>query len=506
MHYIIIILVVTGIVLWQLFTFVSTIDKIHVFKVIFLKAGEVSILKDEDGNVVGINSKYLNKVWKTIIESINKYLSNNKGSVSDFHLMKDIVDRNCDAQEEEIHTQIPIPLYLGLVGTMLGILIGIGFLVGTGGLYNLLNSSSNGNGADGVQVLLSGVAIAMISSICGIGLTTWGSSIIKNAKTTLEMGKNTFLTWMQAELLPNLSNDTAQTLGKMANNLTNFNRTFAVNTRELKETLSTVTSSYIDLSKILTAINNMKIVDIASANIKVYEKLKNCTDEIGKLGVYLQDLNQYQANTTEAIENLNTFFNKGIEKIDEINIGVGNALKRFGEYTKNHLDTLLEELDSQILNVNNAAKRQQADFQKRFDDQFATFSAALNMQNDELLKHFTTISSQMQIATNEQQEIFRQKMKDTSALVEELRNLSAIKESITKFERATNEQNRKIDRLSDNIEKLAHEKSGGVARLKLQPIEKYAVLIGCSIISLAGLSYLITQIAIWIDGLINYLR
>ena len=60
---------------------------------------------------------------------MNNYLDNNKSAVSDFHLMKDIVDRNCDAKEEEIQTQIPVPLYLGLIGTMSGILIGVGFLV-----------------------------------------------------------------------------------------------------------------------------------------------------------------------------------------------------------------------------------------------------------------------------------------------------------------------------------------------------------------------------------------
>jgi hypothetical protein len=64
-----------------------------------------------------------NPIFSTIKNSINNYVEANKGSVSDFYLIKDIVDRNCDAKEEEIQAQIPVPLYLGLVGTMAGILV-----------------------------------------------------------------------------------------------------------------------------------------------------------------------------------------------------------------------------------------------------------------------------------------------------------------------------------------------------------------------------------------------
>ncbi len=41
-------------------------------------------------------------------------------------------------------------------------------------------------------------------------LTTSGSNITKDAKAEVEKNKNTFLSWMQAELLPNISNNTLQ--------------------------------------------------------------------------------------------------------------------------------------------------------------------------------------------------------------------------------------------------------------------------------------------------------
>ena len=58
-----------------------------------------------------------------IVQAINSYLLKNKGATGDFLLIKDIVERYCDTKHEEIETQLPMPLYMGLMGTMLGIII-----------------------------------------------------------------------------------------------------------------------------------------------------------------------------------------------------------------------------------------------------------------------------------------------------------------------------------------------------------------------------------------------
>ena len=116
----------------------------------------------------------LNGVRNTIITSINNYLERNNSSTSDFHLIKDIVDRNCDAADDEIQTQLPVPLYCGLMGTMLGIIVGILYLWLSGDLDALLGvAAAAGSGAGGIKALLGGVALAMISSIVGIALTTY---------------------------------------------------------------------------------------------------------------------------------------------------------------------------------------------------------------------------------------------------------------------------------------------------------------------------------------------
>lgn len=408
-------------------------------------------LLEHSSTLQGVRSTHRNPIFNEIKEAINNYLSNNKGSVSDFHLMKDIVDRNCDAKEDEINTQIPVPLYLGLMGTMAGILIGIGYLWVSGDLSALLNSGNGNSGADGVEALLGGVALAMISSILGILLTTLGSMKAKDAKAEEEKNKHVFLSWMQAAMLPNLTNDTAQTLERMSTNLVNFNKTFSSNTKELGTTLQQVNEATKLQKQLLEAVEKLADKNISKQNLDLYNALRNSSQEIATLGAFLRDSNQYLAqvrdlndkldrneNRTKAIEEMAVFFKDEIEQINQRKEAINRAV---GE-----VDSRLEET-----------------FRRLTDDTNSNIEA-------------------FQQALGKQQDALQKKLNETHVIVEELRNLSSIKESISKFERATAEQNRRIDKLADEIIKLAEAKSGsGRIQIKV-PIWLKIVSIGSMII------------------------
>jgi len=113
---------------------------------------EVTLIRSDEEN---------NPIVKKILHSVNTYLLRNKGAVSDFNLIKDVVDRNTDAVDEEINNLLPIPLYLGLVGTMMGIVIGL----------FLMPSISDENFDKAIDTLIGGVKIAMIASFVGLLLT-----------------------------------------------------------------------------------------------------------------------------------------------------------------------------------------------------------------------------------------------------------------------------------------------------------------------------------------------
>lgn len=416
-----------------------------------------------------IYTNHYNSILNVIVESINNYLSNNKGNVSDFHLMKDIVDRNCDSVEEEINAQIPVPLYLGLMGTMIGILVGIGYLWFSGDLNALLNSSSDNSGAKGVEALLGGVALAMVSSILGILLTTSGSMKAKTAKAKTERNKHVFLSWIQANLLPTLSNDAAKSIERMSQNLVSFNKTFSDNTEDLRKTLSQVNQATIMQKQLLDAVARINDKKLAVQNMELYNALQQSTGEIEKLTQFLHDSTDY-LNAVRAL-------NEKLDKNDQRAKAMENMLLYFERETT--------QIEQRKLAVSKAV----GEVDDKLEEQLRKLGDHASANVDNFYK-----------ALGKQQDALQSKLNETQTLIAEIKNLSSIKEGVSKFEKATIEQNKKIDTLTRSIEKLAELKVAGantvesVAKIKI-PLWKRVLL--WTIPVLAGLLVLILLIANW---------
>lgn len=301
-----VVIIVITIILFQIFFFVKNVLRMRGFKSIFKEDKTWGIDHDIDTSFVsGIRGKG-NKVFESIKDSINKYLGNNSGSVIEFSLLKDAVDRHYDSVESDINTLTPVPLYCGLVGTMAGVIVGLYSLLTTGSITALLSSDSNNfnSAAIGVNDLLSGVAWAMLASICGIILTTISSLIFKRYKQQAEAGKNTFLAWLQSRLLPELPTDTSDALNKLVKNLNRFNDEFASNTTELRGALRDVNESYRIQGDIIKAVHDMDVMRMAKANIQVLNELKESTDKLEQFNQYLTAVQGY----TTAIQNFITRF------------------------------------------------------------------------------------------------------------------------------------------------------------------------------------------------------
>lgn len=422
-----------------------------------------------------------------IIDSINKYLEKNKDAVTDFNLIRDIIDRNCDAVEEEIQTQIPIPLYFGLMGTMLGILIGVAALVVSGSLDNLLStftpppgvaegsqeyeaakSAFEKTATSGVTALFGGVALAMISSIVGIFLTIIGSLQSKNIKSRVESKKHAFISWLQAELLPKISSDLSSALIKLGNDLSKFNSSFSSNAELLQGTISDVSKATIEQSQLLQSIEKLDIARIAKANINVYENLKNCTQEISSLA---HDMHEIQSN----IRGLGNYMEDGIN-----------------EYKNRH--TYIQDAAG---NVDLAIQKGNDELTKRVSEIFTKYDELLNnlyMHSEATTKE---LAKKYEAQVENLHKAIVEKLSDIHQLENELKNLVSVKTSIANLEKATTEQNRKIDSLTNAIKELALTKTtGGTTSVSMQMPQLYKVLIiaTVSVISVTGLFFLITKI------------
>jgi hypothetical protein len=399
-------IIVVSIICLQIFFFVRNLQRMHVFRDIFSHSSSWVIKKDsETGFVYGISGKG-NSVYVSIEESINKYLGSFRGSVIDFHLMKDAVDRHCDSVEEEINNQMPVPLYCGLAGTMIGVIIGLGSLLLTGSIKALIAGSGTGDlspeeaqrmmelAAQGINELLKGVAWAMSASICGIALTTINSLLFKSCKLKEEKEKNDFLVWMQSKLLPELPNDTSDALTKLVINLNKFNNTFASNTGELRNALRDVNQSYSIQADIVKAVQEMDVMKMARANVNVLKELQECTDKLEQFNYYLTSIRGY----TETIQKFNEQFHEEAERLH-----IMEEIRDFFERNKAEIaktvakedDMLRDALDSLKQTSAKAADELQISLTSQ-SDKFIELNKQMCNEYTERLKQLPKLETQLE--------------------------------------------------------------------------------------------------------------
>lgn len=520
-HYGVIILVITAIIWLQVSFFHKNRSKQKELKSIFPINcnNSISIVGRDDIAVIALSSETesaqpKSPVFENIILSINNYLMENKGAASDFHLIKDVVDRNCDSVEEEIATLTPIPLYLGLIGTMIGILIGVGFLVFSGGIEALLSTQEDSSGA-GIIELLGGVALAMSSSISGIFLTTAGSYFTKESKNELNSNKNAFLSWIQVKLLPTLSGNATTAIYTLQQNLSTFNNAFSSNIKEMGSAFSAANQSHQDQLKLMQLVETMDVTRMAKANISVLRELQKNAQEFEKFNQYLHNVTGYlekvqtlsseineHLNRTKAIEDMGIFFKDEIQQIDA----------RKGAISKS-IGVVDITLQNALCKLQDSAEQQLNEFIKLSVNQHEKFSKTVEQQQEAMSYAIVEQQAKFNKTIGEQKSLLEHKVEETSLLIEELKNISAVKISMSVIERATTEQNSRIADLASAIEKLAQAKaytsadrsvsSPIIGMPEIPKLLKVSVIFAMCIVIIAGVIFIIPKIIYFIKLLLN---
>lgn len=395
-------IIIIAIICIQIFFFVKNFWRMQEFGNIFTSHPDSwKLRRNSVTNLVDGIFGDGNNIFNAIVNSINKYLGNNSGSVIDFGLLKDAVDRHCDSVENDIATQTPIPLYWGLAGTMAGVILGLWDLLSSNAILTLMGSgagqidSSAGAAAMGINSLLSGVAWAMGASICGILLTTINSILFKRCKLKEEDGKNSFLAWMQSELLPELPSDTSQALNNLVKNLNKFNNTFADNTTNLGNALEAVNQSYAIQAEIIKAVHDMDVMKMAKANIRVLQELEQCTDKLETFNQYLNDIEGYteaihrfetlfgeQADRLHILEEIRDFFERHKAEIAkttaDADIVLRDSLENIKESTSSNVTTLHNQFIAQSEQFKSILQQERDSFEQLNSQIKAQFSAQLD--------------------------------------------------------------------------------------------------------------------------------
>lgn len=510
MHYAIVIVIICVIIGFQLFSYVDTVKKIKRYKGIFPKSDSSYTLKElilreesapvlsseeddlslfydgEEEGETSVSQVHIDDASPTLLEvehSLNMYLQKNKGAASDFHIMKDIVERYCDADEEEITTQQPIPLYLGLMGTMVGIIVGIVYIAATKGFS-----------ADGitksVTELMTCVSIAMIASFMGVYCTTRISWKSKDAFSKVESDKNKFYSWLQTELLPTLSGNTVNALYLLQQNLTQFNSTFQTNISGLNRALGQVRETSAEQVELINLLQDIDIRRVAQANVTVLRELRDCTGELTRFNQYMHSVSDYLAavnalntninehlNRTAAIERMGAFFEQEIDQvrtreqyINEVVANVDNTLRdtfhALSEGTRDGVTELRNNSTAEFDRVTEALAAQQQ-----------TFKDALNTQQDEFTQALHTEQESFKEYLRGQKDSLSAKSEEITQIVDRIRDFSETKNAMNSLLSTSREQTGKLEELVGILGRRDRDGGGssGVSKIYIPTFYKIAI-------------------------------
>lgn len=379
-----------------------------------------------------------NETLKDILNSVNSYLLRNKGAVSDFNLVKDIVDRNIDKVDDEISNNLPTPLYLGLMGTMLGIVGGLFFMPEVSG-------GATDNAIGGIDALLGGVKIAMFASVSGLALTILSNYFFFRARKQVEHQKHDFFTFIQTRLLPILSKNTSSSIYSLQANLLKFNRDFTTNMDNFSSTVNEVRQTFDSQLQVVQELKRIDVANIAKYNIEVMQQLQSSFKKLKELSEYLENMNSFIGNTRE----LNLAINHQLQKVGELS----GIIQRFDA----NAGTISDSSTYLKSHFKNFDVREQA-----FTDRIAKFESNTDKMIDNLETSFVKRlqdfnDKDVEISSGFEKLFDDLRKKTREVFDDEASNIKSIKKDVDNLKGVSSELsglNQKVSKQDDTIREL----------------------------------------------------
>lgn len=295
-------------------------------------------------SVISVAKREKSMLFHEVVDTINNYLKKNKGGAADFHLIKDIVERHTDSIDEEINHKLPVPIYLGLMGTVIGIIVG---LFSLNFQYDPNTNSLNGElFVKSVSGLISGVKLAMICSVVGLALTTFLSSWrYMGAKSKLEAQKNAFYDFIQTRLLPQMTKDAASTILALQSNLEKFNTSFEENIKGFGGIMDEIHTAFDSQVALQKELKKMDLAQVANLNANVLVQLRNSMTEFEKFTQYLGQMNTFVRSTAKLTDSINDQLQR-TEAVETITNAIQDNIQK-NQLVMEKLRIFLERINEQ---------------------------------------------------------------------------------------------------------------------------------------------------------------
>jgi hypothetical protein len=320
------IVLILGLIAWQVFVFLANRRLIARVQAMYPEVAQLGVQTVDANAELRYTGSYVpqefdaltvnrpSPEFATVITDTNDYLRANKGAAADFNTLRDISEREAALLDQEIEAQISTPLYLGLLGTFLGAILGLVALVNPFGDETSTAGGASFNNAD-VTHFLGGILIAMSGSFIGLLLTLGGNQLLKSARATRDRYKNGYYNFLQKALLPRLNSDMQASMSNLKSVLDTFNQDFFSKIQadffskiaEFTPLISRITENISIQKNFLEKLQQIGYTELANATIKVFDRVDESAASFEKFLGYQQSLNvavSKGADTAQTITSL----------------------------------------------------------------------------------------------------------------------------------------------------------------------------------------------------------
>jgi hypothetical protein len=320
------VVLILGLIAWQVFVFLANRRLIARVQAMYPEVAQLGVQAVDANAELRYTDSYVPQEYDaltvnrpspefaTVITDTNDYLRANKGAAADFNTLRDISEREAALLDQEIEAQISTPLYLGLLGTFLGAILGLVALVNPFGDETSAAGGSSFNNAD-VTRFLGGILIAMSGSFIGLLLTLGGNQLLKSARAQRDRYKNGYYNFLQKALLPRLNSDMQASMSNLKSVLDTFNQDFFSKIQadffskiaEFTPLISRITENISIQKKFLEKLQQIGYTELANATIKVFDRVDESAASFEKFLGYQQSLNvavSKGADTAQTITSL----------------------------------------------------------------------------------------------------------------------------------------------------------------------------------------------------------
>lgn len=288
--------------------------------------------------MVYVEDRMPNGEMPSLIVALNDYLKM-AGGRADFGITCDIVNRHVEQQEDEARASVAMPLYVGLCGTLLGVVLGLVALC---------------QDAEDLATMLLGTGASIAVCLVGVVLTIVASREFDRAKSVNDQNKNNLLTKLLTVSQQHAPTGAAPaTAAPVRIELGDLNSQFAKVADGLKASMDAmrgIAENQVALTDAVNAIKALPIIAVKAEN-------DNMNLAIG----------QADSTVSHAIIDLQASVDASMEQLKMESIERCSAIEKLIAEESSVVSSRAKELTDMTASVTTAAQ-QISDLQKRMDD------------------------------------------------------------------------------------------------------------------------------------------